>query len=115
MTNSRDKGARGERELAAWLTERGYPAHRGRRYHGGADCADVGWPRLPGHCGAKRTETARQYDPMAQAVDDAGNKVPVVAHRKSRGEWLAVLELKDLLAIIRDSDHCPSISTDKIP
>jgi len=115
MTNSRDKGARGERELAAWLTERGYPAHRGRRYHGGPDAPDVVCPSVPVHFEAKRTEKLRLYDAMAQAVDDAGNKVPVVAHRKSRGEWLAVLELKDLLAIIRDSDHCPSISTDKIP
>src|SRR5690625_302275 len=98
MTNSRDKGARGERELAGWLTERGYPAHRGRQFHGGPDSPDVVCPSLPVHFEVKRTEKLRLHDAMAQAVDDAGEKTPVVAHRRSRGEWLAVLKLSDLLA-----------------
>ena len=31
--------------------------------------------------------------------------IPVVAHRRSASEWLAVLRLVDLLAILRESDY----------
>lgn len=100
MTNSRDKGARGERELAHWLTEHGYPARRGCQYQGGPESPDVVCPSLPVHFEVKRTEKLRLYDAMKQAMADAGDNVPVVAHRRSRGEWLAILRLSDLLALV---------------
>lgn len=99
--NSRDKGKRGERELAAWLTERGFPASRGAQHRGGPDSPDVLCPGLPLHFEVKRTETLRLHEAMAQALEDAGEgKVPVVAHRRSGGEWLAILRLEDLLSLL---------------
>ena len=45
------------------------------------------------------------YDAVAQAKRDAGDKLPVVAHRRNACEWLAILRLTDLLAILRESDY----------
>ena len=48
MTNSREKGKRGERELAAKLREHGYDCRRGVQYQGGPDSPDViGLPHAP--------------------------------------------------------------------
>ena len=99
----RNKGARGERELTAWLTGRGYPARRGRQYSGNPESPDVVCADVPFHFECKRTERIRLYDAMAQAITDAGDKVPVVAHRRNRGKWLAVLRLEDLIALLEGS------------
>lgn len=98
MTNSLDKGARGERDLARWLSEHGHPAHRGRQYHGGPESPELVCPSLPLHFEVKRTERLRIHEAMTQAIADAGDRVPGVAHRRSRGAWLAVLRLSDLPA-----------------
>lgn len=46
MTNSRQKGARGERELARILREYGYDCRRGQQYCGANGDADVvGFPQ----------------------------------------------------------------------
>ncbi|AWN17751.1 hypothetical protein SALB1_3559 [Salinisphaera sp. LB1] len=64
-------------------------------------------PGLPGiHWEAKRTERLRLYEAVEQAGHDAGDKLPVVAHKANHREWLAVLPLSDLLAILRASDYC---------
>jgi len=95
---SKDKGARGELELAAELRRLfGVEARRGVQYHGGGDSPDV-VTDLPGvHVEVKRTERLSLYPAMKQAVADAGtDKVPVVFHRQNRGEWLAIVRLNDL-------------------
>ncbi len=99
----RNKGARGERELAAWLRERGYSARRGQQFSGSPESPDVVCLDVPFHFEVKRAERIRLYAAMAQAIADAGDNVPVVAHRRNRGEWLAVLHLKDLIALLEGS------------
>lgn len=95
------KGKRGERELAAWLTGRGYPARRGQQYSGSPDSPDVVCSSLPFHFEVKRCERLRLYEAVEQAVSDSGpGEVPLVAHRRNRGEWLAVLRLDDLLSLM---------------
>lgn len=96
---SRRKGAVGERELAGFLSEHGHPARRGQQFSGSPESPDVVCPTLPFHFEVKRTEALRLHEAMAQAVADAGDKVPVVAHRRSRGEWLAVIRLGDLVKL----------------
>lgn len=55
MTNSRRKGASGERELAKKLREYGYEARRGQQYCGSNGDADV--VGIPGiHIECKRVE-----------------------------------------------------------
>ena len=104
-SRSRRKGARGERELAAVLTAEGFDARRGAQHRGGPDSPDVRCPSLPGiHFEAKRCERLNLYDAVPQARRDAGDKLPVVAHRRNNHEWLVILPLTDLLAILRESD-----------
>lgn len=98
--NSRDKGARGERELADFLRQHGVDARRGQQFHGGPGSPDV-VADIPGvHLECKRVEKGSLYDWMAQATRDAGGKIPVVAHRRNNKEWVAILPLKDLLYLI---------------
>lgn len=99
MINSRNKGKVGELELAAFLSEHGYTAKRGQQFHGGADSPDVVCPTLDGiHIECKRVESGSLYKWLEQAKNDAGEgKVPVVMHRKSREDWVAILPLEDFL------------------
>lgn len=101
---SRDKGKAGERELARVLTAEGFPATRGVQYQGSPDSPDVVVPCLPGiHFEAKRTERLRLYEALDRARSDAGDKLPVVAYRANHSRWVAILDLTDLLAILRES------------
>ena len=94
---SRNKGKRGELELAAEFRRLfGVDARRGVQYSGGTDSPDV-VTDLPGvHIEVKRTERLSLYPAMKQAAMDAGDKVPVVCHRANRQEWVAIVRLNDL-------------------
>ena len=101
--NSRDKGARGEREWAKFLRSCGFDARRGQQYSGGHDSPDVVVPDLAGvHFEVKRTERFRLQSAVAQAAADAGDQVPVVVTRQNRGEWLCVLRAVDLLEMFKE-------------
>ena len=66
----REKGKRGELELAGILREEGYDTRRGQQYCGAAGNADV--IGLPGiHIECKRVEKLNLLDAVAQAVHDA--------------------------------------------
>jgi len=92
---SRDKGKRGELELAHELTRLGIECRRGQQYCGASGDADV--VGVPGvHIECKRTETLRLNEAMAQARRDARDgEVPVVIHRRNRGPWIVVMDLGD--------------------
>lgn len=97
---SRNKGKLGECELAAYLSARGYPAQRGQQHRGAPGSPDVICETLPIHWEVKRCEALRINEAIAQAIADAANgKRPVVAHRRNRGEWLAIMRLDDLLSL----------------
>lgn len=119
--NSRQKGARGERELADILRTHGHTARRGQQFSGGTDSPDVVCPTLPGyHIECKRVEAGNLYKWLAQAKRDAGKKVPLVMHKKNREEWVVVLHLNDFLKILEHLPHggqedqptCQSAATD---
>ena len=68
--NSRDKGARGERELANYLRSFGFDARRGQQYSGANGDADV--EGLPGiHIECKRVEKLDINSWLRQADDDS--------------------------------------------
>ena len=103
---SRDKGKRGEREVAAILRAHGFDAKRGQQHRGGKDSPDV--VGLPGvHIEVKYTQAFRLWDALAQAEEDScgSNDVPLVVHRKAvkTGDkalpWVAVMKLEDFLAM----------------
>lgn len=93
--NSRRKGAAAELEFAHRLTALGYPAERGQQRKGGEDSPDVICKALAGiHWEVKFYKTCQigaarmieQWD--AQAVADAGRKLPVIVHRwNGQTQW----------------------------
>lgn len=99
--NSRNKGATGERELAAKLREYGYQCRRGQQYSGANGDADV--IGLPGvHIECKRVEKLNLYEAMAQAVrDKKDGETPAVFHRKNNREWLVTLRMDDFMKMYK--------------
>lgn len=97
--NSRNKGKVGEREWAAWLTERGFPAQRGVQHQGGPDSPDVTGGIAGVHFEVKRVENLNIHNAIAQAAKDAGEAIPVVAHRRNRGEWLITKLAEDYILL----------------
>jgi len=94
---SRRKGKRGELEAAAEIrrlfrTE----ASRGRQHHGAPDAPDICTAICGVHFEVKRVEAFRLYASLEQAIEDAGEKVPVVLHRANRQPWIAIVRLEDL-------------------
>lgn len=98
----REKGKRGERELAARLREFGYDCRRGVQYCGKNGDADV--VGLPGvHIEVKRTEKLKLYDALDQAARDArAGEIPVVFHRKNNYEWTCILPLDGFMKIYKE-------------
>ena len=93
--NSRDKGARFEREVAAWFRDTllDPDARRGQQFAGGTDSPDVVLPNMEWlHIEAKHVEKLNIYKAMEQAKRDAGEgKIPTVFMRKNGEEMLVVL------------------------
>lgn len=100
--NSRDKGKRGERELAAFLRANGFDARRGQQFAGGADSPDIISELLKWlHIEVKRVERLNLIDACAQAEGDCGGKRWVVIHRRNHAPWLFTGRLDILLDFIR--------------
>ena len=94
--NSRQKGVRGELELRDLFRRHGYEAYRGQQHSGGGDSPDV-VSNVPGiHAECKRLEAGNPYRWMEQAIRDAGDRVPIVFHKRNGKEWLAILRAEDL-------------------
>lgn len=100
MVNSSDKGKRGERMFARFLRRYGYDARRGKQFSGGDDSPDV-VHSVPGiHFEVKFTEALRISEALTQAWDDCGDRVPVIAWKKKRHGWVAILPMDDLMKLI---------------
>ncbi|MDO4857936.1 MAG: hypothetical protein Q4A17_08330 [Thermoguttaceae bacterium] len=97
MVNSREKGARAERELAGKLRELlGVEARRGQQFCGANGDADV--VGIPGvHIEAKMVEKLNLELAMDQSRRDARpGEIPVVIHRRKRKPWLVTVPLEEL-------------------
>ena len=98
--NSRAKGARFEREVAAWFryTYLDSEARRGQQFAGGTDSPDVVLPNMEWlHIEAKHVEKLNIYKAMEQAKRDAGKgKIPTVFMRKNGEEMLVVLPAREI-------------------
>lgn len=100
--NSKQKGARGERELSNKLKEYGYDTRRGQQYCGANGDADV--VGLDGvHIEVKRVEKLNLYNAMDQAKHDKKDtEKPAVFHRKDRSEWLVTMTFDDWMEMYRE-------------
>ena len=116
---SREKGKRGERELASRLREYGYDARRGVQYQGGKDSPDV--VGLPGiHLEIKRVERLNIDKALEQSIRDTyadeirqgTDLIPVVMHRSNsdrkkdstKGTWKVTLRLDDFMKLYQAWD-----------
>lgn len=99
---SRDKGKRGERELAGILRDYGYDCRRGQQFCGSNGDADV--VGLPGiHIECKRVERLDLYGAVEQAKRDAKEEeLPVVIHRRNNCEWLVTMPLEEWMSMYRE-------------
>ena len=100
--NSRNKGARGERELSSKLNEYGYDCRRGQQYCGANGDADV--IGLNGiHIECKRVEALSLYKALSQAKSDAKNgDIPVIMHRKNNCEWVVIQPLETWIEMYKE-------------
>lgn len=102
--NSKQKGARFERELATKFKQYGYEARRTAQYCGNSgEAADV--IGLPGiHIEAKHQETMRLYDWMEQAKRDSkgSDNLPVVFHKKNNAEILVTMRFDDWMQMFNE-------------
>lgn len=98
---SRNKGKRAEREVRDLFIENGFPARRGRQYAGHPDAPDVVVPDLEWlFVESKFVEKLDLHKTMIQAIKDAGGKMPVIFHKKSREGWLVTLTVEDFFQLI---------------
>lgn len=100
--NSRDKGCRGERAWRDELRAHGYMARRGHQFCGSPDspdvvCDDLDWLRFE----VKAVEKLNLTTAMEQAKNDCGGFVPVVAHKRNRGEWMVTMRAEDWFKLVR--------------
>jgi len=98
----RDKGRKGEAEVAAIARAAGFTV---RGLEGTGDHLFVGHPAsgLVLHSEVKRQETARPWLWWEQASSEAPpGTVPLVAFRRNRSPWLALVDLKQLVRLLAD-------------
>lgn len=96
----REKGKRGEREIAHILQGYGYTeARRSQQYAGINSDADV--VGLPGiHIESKRVQALNLDKAMEQAERDAReDEMPTVWHRKDRQPWRVTLSLENFMKL----------------
>ena len=99
---SREKGKRGEREVASFLKDYGYDARRGQQYAGINGDADV--IGLPGiHIEVKRTERFDLYGSLSQSKRDAKDgEIPTVWHRKNNCPLVVIMDANDFMRMYGD-------------
>lgn len=106
---SRDKGARGERAVVAYLRTHGYP--NARRYLAGDGRQPGDIDAIPGV--AIEVKNAGIYEIskwLAQAIDEAGGRTPMVwMHPKGVAEsdvanWWCVMRVADALDLVREEE-----------
>jgi Holliday junction resolvase len=97
----RNKGATGERELAALLSDalgRVVKRNLGQAREGGCDINIQHW-----NIECKRQEKIKIYDWMQQAKEScAAGQSPVVAFRKNGKDWLVTMTLNDWIGLVRE-------------
>lgn len=102
---SRDKGARGEREIVSFARKFGISAVRTAPLQAaGAEYGDVLFDDYRYlHIEVKRDERM-SVDAMArQAKGDAGLRRPVVLWRRNKGDWYANVPLEHYLQLLKGS------------
>ena len=111
----REKGARGEREVAAIFRAAGFDCDRTPNSGGLRITGDLHGD-LPCHVEVKRQERLRIPEWWEQARSEApAGVLPVLAFRTSRQPWLAVVPLEALTAILAAAGVAGAALTERAP
>jgi hypothetical protein len=105
--NSRQKGARGERELASYLRDQGWvKARRSQQYAGNPEggSGDVVCGNFPFHVEAKRCQALKPEIWLKQAMSDApSGKIPSVWFRRNGSKnWMVIMNADDVCQLARE-------------
>ena len=106
MTNSKQKGKRGELEVVHVLKEHGFAARRGQQFKGTNDSPDIIHSLPIGqNLEVKRVEKLNVQKALDQSMSDkAPEDIAVVVHRSNKTEWKVTLYLDDYLDIMKMID-----------
>lgn len=103
----RNKGARAERAVVAYLRQHGHPD--ARRYLAGDGRQPGDIDAIPGVSFEVKDQATYCFPAwLAQAVAEAGERLPVVVAKPKGvshdnvGDWWAVLRFDDLLELLRE-------------
>lgn len=103
MTDSREKGKRFERKLAALLRMEGFEARRGQQFSGANGDDDV--VGLDGiHIEAKHQEKMRLYEWVEQAMKDAEeDELPAVFHKANNKSILVTMPFRYWIQLYKEA------------
>ncbi len=109
---SRDKGKRGEREAAKFLSSLlDIEAKRGVQFQGSPESPDVtGLEKMGLHPEIKRDETTvslSMYRALQQALDDSGedDRIPFVMSRRNGKQWVISFHACNLVEFCKRIAH----------
>lgn len=112
--NSKQKGRRGERELAHELNKFGYDCRRTAQYNGKELDSKADVVGLRGiHIECKRVEKLNIDNAIEQAVRDAKDEMPAVFHRKNGKKWLVTVRLEDFMRLYKADEKLKQMA--KLP
>lgn len=100
---SKNKGKRGELEVAELLKKHGFEARRGQQFAGGGDSPDVVHSMEGMHIEVKRTERFSLYDALEQANrDKKASEDALVFHRPNKKPWVVVMDAEAFLKLMTE-------------
>lgn len=110
--NSRAKGARGERALAHYLSDRGFEARRGQQFKGTSESPDVECKPLSRwliEC--KLVEKLQLLKAFLKCKSECNVlQKPIVMHKVNQGPWLATMALEDFLKLEKKLQSCERLT-----
>lgn len=100
--NSRQKGKRGELEVARFLRDYGFEARRGQQYAGiNGDADVVGFKNF--HNEVKWRENLNVYDAIDQSRRDAKEgEIPIVWWKKNYHDILIIIRATDFMKVTEE-------------
>ena len=99
----REKGKRGEREVAALIRGHGFEAWRGQQFRGGEGSPDIVHNIPNVHMEVKFREQFSLYPALeetATTVEAIKGNMPVVFHRRKTKPWVVVMYAEDYLNLV---------------
>jgi Holliday junction resolvase len=103
---SRRKGAAAEREVAGLLTEGGFTCNRNVEGSRGQACADID-NDLGLYIEVRRRETLNIPAWNREIAEKKGDKIGVLAYRRSREGWHVSMSFEDFLTLLDHAHNGP--------